>query len=126
MDIKTQQLNILMESIRDIVKAKTCPDWVAKKLTAAVKNAKTLTNTSETSNFSEYEIDYSYREFEINEHVISNIENDTCLYEIMGKSDPINGVNLYTVKIIKGNKNNPPGYIQYNVPETMLYHIKEN
>lgn len=122
MDTKTQQLNILMTTIRDIVKAKTCPEWIIKKLTEGVKKAKTLQNTDTNDN--NYEIDNVYREFTIGEQVISNVENDQCLYEIIDKSDPINGINLFTVKIIKGNKNNPAGYIIYNVPETMLYHIK--
>ena len=44
MDLKTQQLNILMETMRDVIKAKTCPDWVARKLADGVKRAKTLGN----------------------------------------------------------------------------------
>ena len=126
-DVKTEQLNILMESIRDIVKAKTCPDWVARKLTEAVKRAKTFNGETAngTSNFSEYKVDYEYRPFNIGDNVISNINGDNCLYNIIGQHDPVNGVNLYTVKIIKGNANNPPGHIAYNVPETMLQHIKE-
>lgn len=127
MDVKTQQLNIMMEAIRQIVRVKTCPPWVVGKLTDAVKKAKTLTegNSSGTENFSEYEVDYTCRPFNLNERAISTIENDTCLYEIIGICDPINGINLYNVKIVKGNKNNPTGYIVYNVPETKLQHIKE-
>ena len=53
------------------------------------------------------------------------MNGDECIYQIIGQSDPINGINLFTLKIIKGNKANPPGYIVYNVPETMLLHIKE-
>lgn len=126
MDVKTQQLNIIMEAIRQIVRVKTCPPWVVGKLTDAVKKAKTLTdeNASGTSDFSEYEIDYTYRPFEINEKAISSVEGDKCLYQIMNICDPINGVNLYNIKIIKGDKNNPAGYIVYNVPETKLQHIK--
>lgn len=125
MDLKTQQLNILMETMRDVIKAKTCPDWVARKLADGVKRAKTLGNEpAEVEEFSEYTIDYTARPFEINEYVVSNIKDDKCLYKIMEQSDPIDGVNLYTLRIEKGNKTNPPGYIVHNVPETILNHIK--
>ena len=123
MDLKTQQLNILMETMRDVIKAKTCPDWVARKLADGVKRAKGLTENSESTEGS-YEIDYTYKPFEINECVASNIENDNCLYRIIEQVDPINNVNLYTLRIEKGNKDNPAGYIIYNVPETKLQHIK--
>lgn len=125
MDLKTQQLNILMETMRDVIKAKTCPDWVARKLADGVKRAKTLGNEpSEVEEFSEYTVDYTVRPFEINECVVSNVKDDKCLYRILEQSDPIDGVNLYTLRIEKGNKANPPGYIVHNVPETMLNHIK--
>ena len=125
MDLKTQQLNILMETMRDVIKAKTCPDWVARKLADGVKRAKTLGNEqAEVEEFSEYTVDYTVRPFEINECVVSNIKDDKCLYRIMGQSDPIDGVNLYTLRIEKGNKANPPGYVVHNVPETILNHIK--
>lgn len=125
MDLKTQQLNILMETMRDVIKAKTCPDWVARKLADGVKRAKTLSNEpAEVEEFSEYTVDYTVRPFEINECVVSNIKDDKCLYRILEQSDPIDGVNLYTLRIEKGNKTNPPGYIVHNVPETILNHIK--
>jgi hypothetical protein len=125
MDLKTQQLNILMETMRDVIKAKTCPDWVARKLADGVKRAKTLGNEpAEVEEFSEYTVDYTVRPFEINECVVSNVKDDKCLYRILEQSDPIDGVNLYTLRIEKGNKANPPGYIVHNVPETMLNHIK--
>ena len=125
MDLKTQQLNILMETMRDVIKAKTCPDWVARKLADGVNRAKTLgTEPAEVEDFSEYTVDYTVRPFEINECVVSNIKDDKCLYRILEQSDPIDGVNLYTLRIEKGNKANPPGYIVHNVPETILNHIK--
>jgi hypothetical protein len=125
MDLKTQQLNILMETMRDVIKAKTCPDWVARKLADGVKRAKTLGNEpAEVEEFSEYTVDYTVRPFEINECVVSNVKDDKCLYRILEQSDPIDGVNLYTLRIEKGNKANPPGYVVHNVPETMLNHIK--
>lgn len=120
MDLKTQQLNILMETMRDVIKAKTCPDWVVRKLADGVKRVKTLTDTQTAK----YEIDYTVKPFEINEYVASNVDHDTCLYKIIEQSDPIDNVNLYTLRIEEGNKDNPTGYIVYNVPETKLQHIK--
>ena len=124
MDIRTQQLNILMETIRDIVRSKTCPDWVSKRLSIAVKKAKELQNCPEQQVQTDYEIVNENRQFNIDECAVSNIKDDICMYKITEISDPINGINLYTVKIERGDKNNPVGHIVYNVPETMLQHIK--
>ena len=55
MDLKTQQLNILIETMRDVIKAKTCPDWVARKLADGVKRAKTLGN--EPAEVEEFSLD---------------------------------------------------------------------
>lgn len=125
MDLRTQQLNILMETIRDIVKVKSCPDWVSRRLSLAVKKAKDLQNEQNTNNDNtEYEIVNEYRPFAIDEYAISNVKGDTCIYKVTDFSDPINGINLYTVRIEKGNQNNPTSHVVYNVPETMLQHIK--
>lgn len=128
MDKKTEQLNILLNGIKKVVSNKNCPEWVARALTVTVKNAKELNPNAikeAASQETEIEIDETYRPFEINDKVASNISGDTCIYQIIGASDPINNINLFTLKIVKGNKTNPPGSIAYNVPETMLLHIKE-
>lgn len=127
MDTRTQQLNILMETMRDIIKAKTCPDWVARKLAEGVKQAKSLdTDNSAVQAGCGYRTVNIVRPFEIGELAASTIENDLCLYRIVDTTDAIQGVNLYTVKIEKGDKNNPEGYTVYNVPETKLIHIEMN
>lgn len=127
MEVKVEQLNILMNAIRDIVKNKNCPDWVFKKLSNAVKTAKEYNSNNLVNNTTDmkagYELDYTYKPYTINEYVVSNVDNDNCLYQIIDQSDPINNVNLFTLKIIKGDKKNPSGYVIYNVPETMLQHI---
>ena len=124
--IKTEQLNILLGGIKKVVSNKNCPEWVAKALTQAVKTAKELNTEREPVPDSALrEIDYTLRPYKVDDLVASNIQGDTCLYQIIGQSDPINNINLYTLKIIEGNKTNPPGSIAYNVPETMILHIKE-
>lgn len=124
-DIRKEQLNILLNCIKKVVSNKNCPEWIARDLTIGVKNAKSINSENITSRTNTIEIDETYRPFEINDKVVSNVEGDECIYQIIGQSDPINNINLFTIKIIKGNKSNPPGYIVYNVPETILLHIKE-
>lgn len=124
-DIRKEQLNILLNCIKKVVSNKNCPEWIARDLTIGVKNAKSINSENITSQTNAIEIDETYRPFEINDKVVSNVEGDECIYQIIGQSDPINNINLFTIKIIKGNKSNPPGYIVYNVPETILLHIKE-
>lgn len=118
----TEQLNILMGAIRTIVTNKNCPDWIYRRLSDAVRQAKEKGDSSSSN--PAYEVDNVYREFVVGERVLSNVKDDSCLYEITGQSDPINNINLFTLRIVEGNKSNPSGYIIYNVPETMLQHIK--
>lgn len=126
MDIKTEQLNILLNGIKKVVGSKNCPEWIAKSLTQTVKNAKDLSSDKIPNNTTNsHEIDYTYKPFNINDNVVSNIQDDTCLYKIIAQHDPINNINLFTLQIIEGNKTNPPGTMIYNVPETMLLHIKD-
>lgn len=123
MEEKVQQLNILLQTIKDVVKSRNCPEWIAKKLTDAVKRAKEL-KSIESQQVQQYEVDETVRPFETNEYVISNVQNDPCLYQIVEQLLPVGGVNLYNLQIITGNKDNPPGLVIHNIPETLLQHIK--
>ena len=40
MEVYREQLNILLHAMKAVVQTKGCPDWVAYKLNAAVKEAK--------------------------------------------------------------------------------------
>lgn len=126
MEIRAEQLNILLHAIKDIVKNKNCPDWVAKRLTDAVKNAKNqqVNNSSTNQETKQYVIDTELKPFVIDEIVASNVENDICLYKIIEILDKVGGITLYNLQIINGNKDNPPGLIIHNIPETLLVHIK--
>lgn len=126
MEIRAEQLNILLHAIKDIVKNKNCPDWVAKRLTDAVKNAKNqqVDNSSTNQETKQYVIDTELKPFVIDEIVASNVENDICLYKIIDILDKVGGITLYNLQIINGNKDNPPGLIIHNIPETLLVHIK--
>ena len=80
MDKKTEQLNILLNGIKKVVSNKNCPEWVARYLTVTVKNAKELNPNAikETSSQEpEIEVEETYRPFEINDKVASNISGDT-------------------------------------------------
>lgn len=126
MEVKAEQLNILLNAIKDIVRSNHCPEWVASRLTAAVKAAKEYRSSepSPASSTSQYVVDETIRPFVVNEEVISNVQNDICLYKIVNILDPVGGITLYNLQILKGNKDNPPGMIVHNIPETLLQHIK--
>lgn len=124
MDLRLEQLNILMNEIRLVIGNKNCPEWIVKRLGEGVKKAKSLADNNTFIDPDKPEPDYTLRPFNIGEEVLSTKDGDECIYQIIEQSDPINNINLYSIKIIKGNKNNPPGYIVYNVPETLLVHIK--
>lgn len=120
MEVCKEQLNILLRAMKSIVQTKNCPEWVSAKLNKAVKEAK------------EYKVEHNVHE-EMMEYVPieigclcqSNVPNDPCTYKVLEETDPVAGVRLFNIQIMKGNKQNPPGTIIHNVAIDKLIGVKE-
>lgn len=115
MEVRKEQLNILLHAMKDIVQTKNCPDWVAAKLNKAVKEAK------------EYKVEepeqeelIEYVPIEVGSLCTSSVAGDPCTYKVLEESDTVQGVRLFHIQIMKGNKQNPPGTIIHNVPMDRL------
>ena len=68
-DIRKEQLNILLNGIKKVVSSKNCPEWIARDLTVAVKNAKTRNSENIEKSTNCIEIEETYRPFEVNDKV---------------------------------------------------------
>lgn len=118
MEVKREQLNILLHAMKEIVQTNNCPEWVVNKITKAVKEAK---------EFKETEVEPEekvYCELYIGMKVHSTTPGDTCTYIIESESDPVQGVRLFNLKIIATKAKDPIGYVICNVPETMIDHCE--
>ena len=121
MDICTEQLNILSSALRDIVMTKGCPQWVEEKIRKAMAAAKAYRPKEE-----EQIEEYVYHPIEVGNLVKNNSKDDGCVYQVLEEADPVQGVRLFNVRIMKStSKNDPVGYIAHNVPETMLVFYRE-
>lgn len=119
MEVRKEQLNILLHAMKDVVQTKNCPDWVAAKLNKAVKEAKEFKVQEEpTADLMEY------IPVEVGGLCQSNVANDPCTYKVLEESDTVQGVRLFHIQIMKGNKQNPPGTIIHNVPMDRLIGVK--
>ena len=68
-DIRKEQLNILLNGIKKVVGSKNCPEWIARDLTVAVKNAKSVNSENIEKSTDKVEIEETYRQFEVNDKV---------------------------------------------------------
>lgn len=116
-DIIRSQRDILFEAAKKVATNHKCPAWIAKILSEAVMQSKKLQNSADIEVTSDTTLS---KTIEVGATVKSNKKNDTCIYKIMEEGPVIQGVKLYTLVIIKGNKDNPEGHVLYNVPENWL------
>lgn len=120
MEVYREQLNILLHAMKAVVQTKGCPDWVAYKLNAAVKEAKEYKPTGNEVGAAEKKFCELYPGM----HVHSTTPGDTCVYEVVSEADPIQGVRLFNLRIISTRAKDPVGYTILNVPETMIDHCE--
>lgn len=128
--VERQQLRMLVEAIKKIVTNPRTPNWIKNPLETAVREAKALKPS--TSPVQE-KTDPEGPKMEDPEPVElcigcvcknSEMPEDECLYEIVREGLAIDGVQLYDVKVVKGDKRTPKGVIQHNVPATLLFGIQ--
>lgn len=120
MEVYREQLNILLHAMKAVVQTKGCPDWVAYKLNAAVKEAKEYKPTGNEVGA----VERKYTELHIGMKCKSTTPGDTCTYEIVSETDPLQGVRMFNIRIISTRGKDPLGYIIPNVPETMIDHCE--
>lgn len=128
--IERQQCRMLIEAIKKIVTNPRTPNWIKNPLETAVKEAKTL-KPSETISTEENAPEPAKNE------IIENVDldvgvlcidaldpGDKCMYEIIRRSLEVDHVQLWDVRVTKGDKRTPAGIIMHNVPSTYLRGVR--
>lgn len=127
--VERQQNRIIVEAIKKIVTNPRTPNWIKNPLESAVKEAKALKPSEPTSEpkkaVEEPEEEYIDLPLEVGCECVDALNpKDKCRYLIVGEGLEIEGVQLYDVKVIKGDEKTPRGVVQINVPATYLRAIK--
>lgn len=127
--IEQQQNRILVEAIRKVVTNQRTPNWIKNSLVEAVKEAKAL-KPSET-NIVQKPVPKEPIEpeeeipLEVGCLCVDALESsDTCQYLIIREGLVIDEIQLFDVRVVKGDKKTPKGTVMHNVPSTYLRAVR--
>jgi len=134
-----QPIKILVDAIKKVVTHSRTPDWIKRDLEAAVKEARSAykrvdssccvgpgresESPSESTDMREADRDQSYKAVDLSVGALcvdALSEDDSCLYEITAEGMTIDGVKLWDVRVVRGDKRTPAGVTVHNVPSTFL------
>lgn len=122
LELITKQRDIFLNALKTIATNKRTPDWISKYCRNEVTKAREL-----KQNESGDDKDILTKEqilsapFEPGDLVRNYDEKDKCVYQIVRLSTTIDGVNLWDLRIIKGDDKNPVNHIVPNVPENKFH-----
>lgn len=121
--VERQQLRMIVEAIKKIVTNPRTPNWVKNPLEAAVREAKSLKPSTPQAEEKTAPEEPQIEPVELCVGRLcrnSVLSDDKCMYKIVREGLVIDGVHLYDVEVVKGDKRTPQGIIQHNVPATLL------
>lgn len=127
--IERQQNRILVEAIRKVVTNQRTPNWIKNPLVEAVKDAKALkpSETAVVQKTAPAEPIESEEEtpLEVGCLCVDGLESsDTCQYLIIREGLVIDNIQLFDVRVVKGDKKTPNGTVMHNVPATYLRAVR--
>lgn len=123
LSLERQQLRMLVEAIKKVVTHARTPEWIKRQLEAAVREAKGLQRVEGNTPPDRLETSLNVNvpdKLAIGCYAKSKDPKDNCLYQIVAESFLIDGVQLWDVRIVRGDQKNPVGTVVHNVPETMI------
>lgn len=118
LELVKQQRTILLEALKTIATNTKTPKWISELCKREVTKARSLSTTEQEP------VQYTGAQnasFEPGDIVRPVDETDKCVYQIVSLSTNIEGVNLWNIRILKGDRNNPVGFVVSNVPETKFH-----
>lgn len=130
-----QPIKILVDAIKKVVTHSRTPDWIKRDLEDAVKEARSAYKRVESSSCVDPGRDSGSSSEALNVREADNqpadlavgalcvdavSEDDRCLYEITAEGMTIDGVKLWDVRVVRGDKRTPAGVAVHNVPSTFL------
>lgn len=132
-----QPIQILVDAIKKVVTHSRTPDWIKRDLEAAVKEARSAyksvdsssrvdpgrdsESSSEALDMREADRQPTSSQLAVGALCADALsEEDSCLYEITAEGMTIDGVKLWDVRVVRGDKRTPAGVTVHNVPSTFL------
>ena len=127
--IERQQNRMLVEAIRKIATNPRTPNWIKNPLVEAVKEAKALKPSEHKVVQKTAPEEPIEPEEEIPLEVgclcVDGLESsDTCQYLIIREGLVIDNIQLFDVRVVKGDKKTPKGTVMHNVPATYLRAVR--
>lgn len=127
--VERQQNRILVEAIRKVVTNQRTPNWIKNPLVEAVKEAKALKPSEpqvvqKTAPAEPIEPEEEIA-LEVGCLCVDALESsDTCQYLIIREGLVIDSIQLFDVRVVKGDKKTPKGTVMHNVPSTYLRAVR--
>lgn len=127
--VERRQNRILVEAIRKVVTNQRTPNWIKNPLVEAVKEAKALKPSEpkvvqKTTPAEPIEPEEEIA-LEVGCMCVDALESsDTCQYLIIREGLVIDNIQLFDVRVVKGDKKTPKGTVMHNVPSTYLRVIR--
>jgi hypothetical protein len=130
--VEKQQLKIIVDAIKKIVTNPRTPGWVKNPLEEAVKTAKALSKSDSAAAGVTAQVKektsvqaLETASMEVGATCVDALDpKDECLYQVIDKGLEIDHVQLWTVKVTKGDKKTPAGTVMHNVPENYLRAVR--
>lgn len=131
-----EQLKMVVEAVRKIVTCSRTPLWIKQPLESAVRSAKGLKDVNSIDTQAEPkkapEPAKKLEETDPDRALGVGVkcrdllnEEDTCLYEITAVGMVIEGVQLFDVRVLRGDKKTPKGTLMHNVPSNYLIAVAD-
>ena len=125
--VERQQCRMLVEAIKKIVTNPRTPNWIKNPLETAVRDAKALKpsiQSAEEKKAPEPSVTAPI-ELDVDIECMDALDpGDKCLYKIIRKGMEIDGVQLWDVVVLRGDKKTPVGVTMHNVPSTYLRGVR--
>ena len=119
MNIYEKQRDILFEACKRIATDSKCPKWISDILRDEVMKAKQVKEEFPSLEDSKESI-ATVQPLDINDIVIINSNNVSCVAKIIKEDIPVNDIRLFDVQVVENNKYHNIGQIFHNVPESLM------
>ena len=107
LELVKEQRHILSETLKKIATNRNTPAWICETCRLGIDKARTLETNCSTDSVT----------FSVGD-IVSNIDRkDKCKYQLLSISTELDGIRLWNVRIVSGDRNNPPGLTVCNIPE---------
>lgn len=119
LELVRKQRAILSDTLKEIATNNRTPSWISELCRVGVSKARALELDKNCSCVHEKKGE-KQSPIVPGDIVRGTDPSDKCSYQVVSLSTTIDNVNLWNIRILKGDKNSPAGLIVNNVPENKI------